>query len=366
MVLLTNIIILLVAFRLLFEQKIIGSLMKKQWTNLIRFQHILFFVIYTSFLVISTLYFTEMPFALYRILFIMAVNTVLYFVCYSYLVPAYYQTNKYPEYLLYALILFISTTLLRLLVEPEFSQESDAVQDQTLFLISVYSSQSIVILVASFLGISRHKFLIEYDYLDLEVKKNETDLNLMKSKINPHFLLNTLNNIYAGSYNQHGNTTEAILQLSQLLQYVIYETDKKTIAIHKEFEMMKALAGLYQLKYNNTLNIVFELNDSEVQEQVEVPPSIYFTLFENALKHSGIGADREAYIKVNFDKVDDTFVFRIENSVPEKIHFNNHNGYNGMGLVALKKILTMKYAENYQLFDELLNKTYFSTLKIKL
>lgn len=366
MVLLINIIILLVAFRLLFEQKIIGSLMKKQWTNLIRFQHVLFFVIYTTFLVISTLYFTEMPFALYKILFTMAVNTVLYFVCYAYLVPAYYQTNKYPEYLLYALILFISTTLLRLLVEPEFSPESNEAQDHTLFLISVYSSQSIVILVASFLGISRHKFLIEYDYLDLEVKKNETDLNLMKSKINPHFLLNTLNNIYAGSYSQHGNTTEAILQLSQLLQYVIYETDKKTIAIHKEFEMMKALAGLYQLKYNNTLNIVFALKDSEVQEQVEVPPSVYFTLFENALKHSGIGADREAYIKVNFDKVDDTLIFRIENSVPDKVPFNNYNGYNGMGLTALKKILTMKYAENYQLFDELLNKTYFSTLKIKL
>lgn len=366
MVLLINIIILLVAFRLLFEQKIIGSLMKKQWTNLIRFQHVLFFVIYTSFLIISMFYFTEMPFALYRILFIMVINTALYIVCYAYLVPAYYQTNKYPEYLLYALILFISTTLLRLLAEPEFSKGSSVAQDQTLFLISVYSSQSIVILVASFLGISKHKFLIEYDYLDLEVKKNETDLNLMKSKINPHFLLNTLNNIYAGSYSQHANTTEAILQLSQLLQYVIYETDKKTIAIHKEFEIMKALAGLYQLKYNNTLNIVFELNDSEAQEQVEVPPSIYFTLFENALKHSDIGTAIDAYIVVRFDKIDDNLLFRIENSVPEHAQVSNNKGYNGLGLVALKKILAMEYTENYELFDELSNKTYFSTLKIKL
>lgn len=366
MVLLINIILLLVAFRLLFEQKIIGNLMKKQWTNLIRFQHALFFVIYTLFLVTSMLYFIEMPFALYRIVFIMVINTALYIVCYAYLVPAYYQTNKYPEYLLYALILFISTTLLRLIAEPEFSKRSVIAQDQTLFLISVYSSQSIVILVASFLGISRHKFLIEYDYHDLEIKKNETDLNLMKSKINPHFLLNTLNNIYAGSYNQYGNTTEAILQLSQLLQYVIYETDKKTIAIHKEFEMMKALAGLYQLKYNNTLNITFELNDIEVQEQVEVPPSIYFTLFENALKHSAIGTDKEAYIAVHFDQVDNSLVFRIENSVPKQVQPVNSNGYNGMGLTALKKILVTEYAENYELFDELLNKTYFSTLKIKL
>lgn len=366
MVLLINIIILLAAFRLLFEQKIIGRLMKKQWTNLIRLQHTLFFVVYTSCLVFSMLYFTDMPFALYRILFTLIVNTALYIVCYAYLVPAYYQTNKYPEYLLYALILFITTTLLRLLVEPEFSEGSSVEQDQTLFLISVYGSQSIVILVASFLGISRHKFLIEYDYRDLEVKKDEIDLNLMKSKINPHFLLNTLNNIYSGSYNQQANTTEAILQLSQLLQYVIYETDKKNIAIHKEFEMMKALAGLYQLKYNNTLNITFKLNDTEVQEQVEVPPSIYFTLFENALKHSGIGTDKDAYITVLFDKVDDSMVFRIENSVPEDKKAVNANGYNGMGLAALKKILVMKYAENYQLFDELLNKAYFSTLKIKL
>ena len=366
MVLLINIIILLAAFRLLFEQKVIGNLMNRQWTNLIQLQHVLFFVVYTAALSFSVMYFTDMPFALYRILFTLIVNTALYIVCYSYLVPAYYQTNKYPEYLLYALILFITTSLLRLLVEPEFSEESRLRQDETLFLISVYASQSIVILVSSFLGISRHKFLIEYDYRDLEVQKIETDLNLMKSKINPHFLLNTLNNIYAENYNRQANASESILQLSQLLQYVIYETDKKTIPIQKEFEIMKALAGLYQLKYNNTLNITFKLNDSEMHEQAEVPPSVYFTLFENALKHSGIGTDKEAFIIVQFDKIDNCLVFSVKNSIPEKLNKYSGNGYNGMGLTALKKILLIEYAENFELFDELSNKVYFSTLKIKL
>lgn len=366
MVLLINILILLAAFRLLFEQKIINRLMTKQWSNLITFQHFIFFIIYSAALVNSTLYFTIMPYALYNVLFTMVVNIMLYIVCYSYLVGTYYQTNKYPEYILYALILFISTSLLRLLVEPKFHVNHIAGSNESLFLISVYASQSIVILVASFLGISKHKFLIEYDYKNLEFKKNETDLNLMKSKINPHFLLNTLNNIYSGSYNPQKNTSEAILQLSQLLQYVIYETDKNTITIQKEFEMIKALAGLYQLKYNNTLPIEFELNDEEIQEQLEIPPSIYFALFENALKHSGIGNEKESYIKVQFYRDEDYIVFKLTNSIPDhNINTNNHT-YKGMGMKALKKILTIQYAENYRLVEELSNKTYFSTLKIKI
>ncbi|WP_166919891.1 sensor histidine kinase [Flavobacterium poyangense] len=366
MVLLINIVILLIAFRLLFEQKIINGLMNKQWSNLILFQHLFFFSIYTIAIIFNALYFTDMPYAIYSVLFTIVVNIALYVICYSYLVGAYYQTNKYPEYILYALILFISSSLLRLLIEPEFYPDHSIDNKQNLFLISVYGSQSIVILVASFLGISKHKFLIEYDYKNLEFKKNETDLNLMKSKINPHFLLNTLNNIYSGSYNSQSNTSESILQLSQLLQYVIYETDKNEISIQKEFEMIKALAGLYQLKYNNTLHINFELNDIEIQEQLEIPPSVYFALFENALKHSAIGTEKDAYIKVQFDKTEDEIIFKVTNSISEGDHNGNNQGYKGMGTAALKRILTAKYADQYKLVDELLNKTYFATLKIKI
>lgn len=366
MILLINIIILLIAFRLLFEQKIISRLMTKQWSNLITFQHCIFFIIYCVAIVNSTLYFTSMPYALYSVLFTMVVNSALYIVCYSYLVGTYYQTNKYPEYILYALILFIATSLLRLLVEPKFYVTPISNSNESLFLISVYASQSIIILVASFLGISKHKFLIEYDYKNLESKKNETDLNLMKSKINPHFLLNTLNNIYSGSYNPQKNTSEAILQLSQLLQYVIYETDKNTITILKEFEMIKALAGLYQLKYNNTLAILFELNDEEIQDQLEIPPSVYFALFENALKHSGIGNEKEASIKIQFYKEGDFIVFKVTNSIPEHDSNIKNNTYKGMGMTALRKILSIQYAENYELVEESSNKTYFSTLKIKI
>lgn len=340
--------------------------MTKQWSNLITFQHCIFFIIYCVAIVNSTLYFTTMPYALYSVLFTMVVNSALYIVCYSYLVGTYYQTNKYPEYILYALILFITTSLLRLLVEPKFYATPISNSNESLFLISVYASQSIIILVASFLGISKHKFLIEYDYKNLESKKNETDLNLMKSKINPHFLLNTLNNIYSGSYNPQKNTSEAILQLSQLLQYVIYETDKNTITIQKEFEMIKALAGLYQLKYNNNLAILFDLNDEEIQEQLEIPPSVYFALFENALKHSGIGNEKEAFIKIQFYKEGDFIVLKVTNSISEQNTNVNNNTYKEMGMKALRKILSIQYAKNYELVEELSNKTYFSTLKIKI
>ncbi|WP_306353049.1 sensor histidine kinase [Flavobacterium sp. '19STA2R22 D10 B1'] len=367
MVLLINILVLLIAFRLLFEKKVIDRLMMKRWNNLINIQHIIFFVLYGIVTIYSVLYFIEMPFALYRIVFILLLNLVLYYICYSHLVPAYYETNKYSEYILYALILFIVSSLLRMLIEPvlpgDFDREE---QNNAIFLISIYGSQSIIILVASFLGISKHKFIIESEYKDLEYKKTETDLNLMKSKVNPHFLLNTLNNIYANSYSENSASAEAIMQLSQLLQYVIYETDKKRIAISKEFQMIKALAGLYQLKYNNQLSIVFEIEGDDILDQIEIPPSIYFTLFENALKHSSMGDYKDAFIKIIFKTEGDVVIFQTINSISEKEKDNDEYGYNGMGMVSLKKILTIEYAKNYELIVQESNKTYFSTLKIKL
>lgn len=237
----------------------------------------------------------------------------------------------------------------------------------TKFLYNVYTAQGIVILVASFLGITKDKFLIEQDFKELGEEKDQLYLALLKSKLNPHFLLNTLNNIYSKSFNPSENTSESILQLSRLLQYVIYDTNKEKITLIQEFSSIKSLIGLYQLKYHNVLDIDFEVNDEEMLELIEIPPSVFLTLFENALKHSAVGIETDSFIKVNYEIQDQEIVFWIRNSIAKNRSLIDNSNDNGLGNEAVIHILEKYYPERFTFISKAAeNNTYETLLKIKL
>lgn len=243
----------------------------------------------------------------------------------------------------------------------------DETLSNTKFLYNVYTAQGIVILVASFLGITKDKFLIEQDFKNLGEEKEQLYLDLLKSKLNPHFLLNTLNNIYSKSFNPSEKTSESILQLSRLLQYVIYDTNKEKVTLMQEFSTIKSLIGLYQLKYNNLLDINFEIKDEETLELIEVPPSVCLTLFENALKHSAVGIEEDSFIKVSYKIQDQELLFEIENSVAKNRELVNNFNDNGFGNEAVISILEKYYPERFTFISEAAeNNTYETTLKIKL
>ncbi|WP_292010637.1 histidine kinase [Chryseobacterium sp.] len=289
-------------------------------------------------------------------------NVGIYYLVYYYLVPYFYLSNKYPEFILYALICFLVSSLFRILWEPavfnmNFSKEGYHMG----YLYSVYISQGIVILVASFLGITKDKFLIEQNVVNLGEEKEQLYLDLLKSKLNPHFLLNTLNNIYANSFSHSEKTPESILQLSKLLQYIIYDSSKKKISIAQEFSSIESLAGLYQLKYNNQLNIHFEIENKETMEDIEIPPSIFLTLFENALKHSGIGRVKDSFIKLSYTVDHHDVVFEIVNSVGEG-EMVSEEDHDGLGNEAIIHILEKYYPGKFNFFSEALEDNHYKTV----
>ncbi|WP_419869856.1 sensor histidine kinase [Chryseobacterium sp. CT-SW4] len=291
-------------------------------------------------------------------------NIGIYYLVYYYLVPHFYLSNKYPEFILYALICFLVSSLFRILWEPavfnmDFSKEGYHIG----FLYNVYISQGIVILVASFLGITKDKFRIEQDVRDLGEEKDQLYLDLLKSKLNPHFLLNTLNNIYVNSFTRSEKTPESILQLSKLLQYIIYDSSKEKISVAQEFSSIESLAGLYQLKYNNELDIVLTIGDRETMDDIEIPPSVFLTLFENALKHSGIGRVKDSFIHLSYT-MDQYLIFEIVNSVAEEVPSSEGN-YHGLGNEAIIHILEKFYSGNFDFVSEAVeNNKYKTVVKI--
>jgi hypothetical protein len=215
----------------------------------------------------------------------------------------------------------------------------------------VYISQGIIILVGSFLGITKDKFLIEQDVISLGEEKDQLYLDLLKSKLNPHFLLNTLNNIYANSFTQSEKTSDSILQLSRLLKYIIYDSGKEKVTVSQEFSSLKALAALYQLKYNNQLDIVMDIEEQEAFDIAEIPSAILLTLFENALKHSAIGEEAHTFIKL-FCKIERSeLYFEIINSVGKDRIQPVESNYHGLGNEAIIHILEKFYLDQYEFYS---------------
>ncbi|MDQ0067857.1 sensor histidine kinase [Chryseobacterium lathyri] len=367
MFLIINIVFILLVFRVLFNAKVLRRLMDYHWGFLLKFQHVFFLLIFLIITFFTENYFLDVPELIWSVLSVIIFNVGIYSLVYFYLVPEFYLSNKYPEFILYALISFLVSSLFRILLQPTvFHMNFTENLSNTKFLYNVYTAQGIVILVASFLGITKDKFLIEEDFKDLGEEKDQLYLDLLKSKMNPHFLLNTLNNIYSKSFQPSENTSESILQLSKLLQYVIYDTSKEKISMAQEFSSIKSLAGLYQLKYNNVLNISFDIQDQETLELIDIPPSVCLTLFENALKHSAVGIEPESYINVTYKIKGQEFLFEIRNSVSKKKNLVGNMNDSGLGNEAVINILEKNYAGKYTFISEPAENDYQTILKIKL
>ncbi len=368
MFLLVNIVVIMLVFRVLFSDRILKMLMKYRWGFLLKFQHVLFFFVFILITVFTENYYLDTPELIWSVLFVIIFNIGMYYLMYCYLVPEFYLSNKYPQFILYALICFLVSSLFRILLAPAiFRMNFNETLSHTRFLYNVYTQQGIVILVSSFLGITKDKFLIEQDFQDLGEEKDQLHLDLLKSKLNPHFLLNTLNNIYSRSFNSPEKTSESILQLSKLLQYVIYDTNKEKISIAQEFSSIKSLAGLYQLKYNNVLDISFDIQDEETWDLIEIPPSVFLTLFENSLKHSAIGIESDSFIKLNYKIKNQELLFEIINTIAKKkIHVSEEDN-GGLGNEAVMSILEKNYSGMFTFLSEACgNNEYQTILKIKL
>ncbi|MCS3530528.1 sensor histidine kinase [Chryseobacterium sp. JUb7] len=340
--------------------------MSYRWKFLLGFQHVFFFLVFVLIIYFTENNFLNPPDLIWSIIFNTIYSLGIYYWVYQYLVPKFYLSNKYPEFILYALICFLISSLFRILSEPAiFSLHFLRGDSNISFLYNVYITQAIVILVASFLGITKDKFLIEQDVADLGEQKEQLYVDLLKSKLSPHFLLNTLNNIYVNSFVPTEKTSNSILQLSKLLQYIIYDSGKEKISIEQEFSSLKSLAELYQLKYNNRLDIAFHLQNEDVWDVIEIPPSVFLTLFENSLKHSAIGLETSGFVKVMCTIEHHEIILEIENSIAENKNDTSDIGYHGLGNKAITGILEKYYPEKYSFSSEALDrKNYRTILKI--
>lgn len=171
-------------------------------------------------------------------------------------------------------------------------------------------------------------------------KKLAAELQFLKSQINPHFLFNTLNNIYGLARKKDDNTAEVVMKLSKLLRFMLYETAQPSINIADELKVVKDYIELEQLRYGARLDITYQ-EDVDVQEQ-QITPLILIPFVENAFKH-GLSETRfNSYIAIHTILKNGLLSFSIENSKPE----TEEQSTKRIGLKNVKRQLELLYPEH--------------------
>jgi len=178
--------------------------------------------------------------------------------------------------------------------------------------------------------------------LTLENEKLQSEMIMLKSQISPHFLFNTLNNIYSLTLSKSDDAPKMLASVSDILRYFIYEGNKNEVFLESEIEVISKYIQIQEYRQIPGMkNIQFKINgDTSV---LKVPPLIFMTLIENAFKHGDIVEKKEGFVNISFNISGNKIEFVIANSYqPKEIS-------NGIGLINVKSQLDVIYGRNYQL-----------------
>lgn len=177
--------------------------------------------------------------------------------------------------------------------------------------------------------------------------KVKMELNFLRSQINPHFLFNALNNIYSMIYTGDQHAADSVLSLSEMLRYVTYESKESRILLSGEVSYLENYIEFQKFSYEGEINVVFKKDI--LSDTILIAPMLFQPFVENAFKYSGIGQDKDAYIRISLSSDNTKLLFSIENSKKKTSYSDKELKNNGIGIENVKKRLDLMYPNRHSL-----------------
>lgn len=198
---------------------------------------------------------------------------------------------------------------------------------------------------------------------EAELRRSQAELKNLKNQINPHFLLNTLNNIYALTAFDTDKAQQAIMELSRLLRYMLYENQADRVSLTKEIEFLRSYIALMRLRLGGQVEVKVDIDVPE-SEDLPVAPLIFISLVENAFKH-GISPTEKSFIHIILHATRERLVFRCVNSNFPKSPVSDKSP-GGIGLRQVAQRLELSYPGRYEWKSDISpdGKTYSSEIII--
>lgn len=189
----------------------------------------------------------------------------------------------------------------------------------------------------------KHWLKKQQEWVQAEKEKVTAELQLLKAQVHPHFLFNTLNNIYSFSLENSPKTPELILKLSSLLSYMLYDCKVEYVLLEKEIEVMKDYVDLERERYGNKIEISWHVEG--VTENKYISPLLLLPFLENAFKHGTSEQLEKPWLSFDLVVKQDTMKCKVANSKNEFVPVSNH----GIGIENVKKRLAFLYRDKYEL-----------------
>jgi sensor histidine kinase YesM len=235
----------------------------------------------------------------------------------------------------------------------------------------ILENQGFFFLSFFFLGVGSSIYNIMNEWIkgqrdtsELKNKTLQSELNFLKSQINPHFLFNTLNNLYALTLKKSDLAPEIVLKLSEMMRYMLYECNERRVPLQKEINYVKNYLELEKLRQGKKFDIQFKLKGN-VEDQ-KIAPLMFIPFLENSFKHGVNNQLTDGFVEIQLDIEKDNVRVDIENSKAPTLPSPSGRKSGGIGLVNVRRRLDLLYPDNYILDIENNPNTYKITLELNL
>ncbi len=283
----------------------------------------------------------------------------------AFLVPRYLLPGRYRLFALYAIYTLVVSIYLELVVlvvsfiflaEYELGAMNSAALDIFGLIVALYTV--VFLALAASLAMRWHGLRVEHDQterarLEAELELREAELSHLKTQMQPHFLFNTLNNLYGLTLEQSDQAPEVVLRISQLLDYVLYGCDRPLVPLSGEVEHLRTYLELERLRYDDRMDIQFYVDD--LPDGASVAPLLLTPFVENSFKHGAAPARGSSWVHVKLRADEGNLDFSVENGKLDVLRAQgNANGTSGIGLENVRRRLRLLYpgAHDLQIRDE--------------
>ena len=309
-------------------------------------------VIYRWTFVISTKTEFNKLFYVSELLILAVKMSVTYTICF--LIYRFLVKKKFYTFFIYTILTIVISVLLHQIILIIIFSKPELIFEFRNFswvsfgssIAQIYPIAILVILITLF----RIWYNEQLNNIKLRHEQRVTELSYLKAQIHPHFLFNTINNIYSTTIHSQEKTPHLLMKLSEVLRYIIYETKSQKIPLVNEIEMIESYIELEKVRYGDRLKLLF--NKKGNFSNIEIAPLLFLPLVENSFKHGAAESIGTNWISIDIESTGKRLLFKVENSI-EKSNLKRV-AQGGVGLENLQRRLNLIYRDNHtlELFNE--------------
>ena len=274
------------------------------------------------------------------------------------LLPKLYFEGKLSAFVVAGIALVLGTVIVihaevfpwsewfNVIVRPNLAHGGPRLKGTRGVLIGFRWLAHVIPFVVAFLGstvieISRFAHKKQNEAIRSEKAKLEAQLKFLRSQINPHFLFNALNNIYSLTVTQAPHAPESVMQLSEILRYMVYDSNEEKVALKREINYIENYVNLKLLKDSRGMDV--RLNFDGAYPEMMIAPLLFIPFVENAFKHSQIENLKGGLIAIELETDGNELLFSVRNSLPKGDFTKDSVG--GVGLENIQKRLELLYPD---------------------